>query len=44
MGSYNFVSDIHDNCVIFSKASKNTAWNIKEVLQEYCKVFGQLIN
>lgn len=31
MGSYNFVSDIHDNCVIFSKTSKNKAWNIKEV-------------
>lgn len=33
-----------DDCIILSKASKNATRNIKEVLEEYCKVSGQLVN
>lgn len=33
-----------DDCIIFCKASKMAARNVKEVLHDYCMVFGQLIN
>lgn len=33
-----------DDCIIFSKASKMAARNVKEVLQDYCMVSSQLVN
>lgn len=33
-----------DECIIFCKASRIAARNVKEVLHNYCMVSGQLIN
>lgn len=33
-----------DDCMIFCKASKEAARNIKEILHNYCMVFGELVN
>lgn len=33
-----------DNCIIFCKASKQIAKNLKYILDHYCKVFRSIVN
>lgn len=33
-----------DDCLIFYKSNKTAARNIRDILQDYCKVSGQLVN
>lgn len=33
-----------DDCMIFCKANRKTARHVKSILDNYCKVLGQLVN